>query len=113
VTENGLKGQLKPVDQDRRASRDKLYAATRTLAAGTGPLKARLRSAFTPDLLALQPEQFPWPDLAERWSAVINELAPNGRPIVTLEQWWDFELVRIVEEIVDIYDQVGRRLDDG
>ncbi len=100
------------MDQDGRDTRDKLYAATRTLAAGTGPLKTRLRAAFAPDLLALRSEHFPWPDLGDRWGAVINELAPNDRPIITLEEWWDFELIRIAQEIVDIYDQVGRRLGD-
>jgi hypothetical protein len=91
-------------------TREKLYAATRTLAAGTGPLKARLRASLTKDLVALQPEDFPWPDLGERWSGVISELAPNQRPIITLEQWWDFELIRVAQEIVDIYDQITRRL---
>jgi hypothetical protein len=86
------------VDQDGRDTRDKLYAATRTLAAGTGPLKTRLRAAFAPDLLGL------------RWAAVVSELAPNERPVITLEEWWDFELIRIAQEIIDIYDQLSRRL---
>ena len=98
------------MDQDGRDVRDKLHAATRALASGTGPLKARLRKAFAPDLRALRPEHFPWPDLAARWSAVIDEVAPHDRSVLTLEEWWDFELVRIAEEIVDIYDQAGRRL---
>jgi hypothetical protein len=98
------------VDQDGRDTLDKLFAATRILAAGTGPLKTRLRAAFAPDLLALRSEHFPWPDLGDRWAAVVNELAPNQRPVITLEEWWDFELIRIAQEIVDIYDQVGRRL---
>jgi hypothetical protein len=91
-------------------TREKLYPAIRTLAAGTGPLKSRLRASLTKDLIALQPEDFPWPDLGERWSGVMSELAPNQRPIITLEQWWDFELVRVAQEIVDIYDQITRRL---
>ena len=70
----------------------------------------RLRTAFTADLLALRAGHFPWPDLGERWDAVLNELAPNERPIITLEEWWDFELIRVVQEIVDIYDEVGSRL---
>ncbi len=40
----------------------------------------------------------------------MSELAPNHRPIITLEQWWDFELIRVAQEIVDIYDQITRRL---
>ena len=96
---------------DGRDTRDKLYVAIRTLASGTGPLKARLRSALADDLIALRPDDFPWPDLAERWSGVISELAPNHRPIITLEQWWDFELIRIAQEMVDIYDQLARRLE--
>ncbi len=98
------------MDQDGRDTRDKLYAATRILAAGTGPLKARLRAAFEPNLLTVRSEHFPWPDLGDRWAAVMNELAPNDRPIITLHEWWDFELIRIAQEIVDIYDQLGRRL---
>jgi len=109
---SGFRGRLKRVDQDGRDTRDKLYAAVRILGAGTGPLKTRLRAAFSPDVLALRSEHFPWPDLGDRWTAVVNELAPNDRPTVTLQEWWDFELIRIAQEIVDIYDQLGRRLGD-
>jgi hypothetical protein len=98
------------MDLDGRDIRDKLYGATRRLASGTAPLKARLRAALTAELIALRAEDFPWPDLGERWSGVVNELAPDRRPIIILEQWWDFELIRIAQEIVDIYDQMSRRL---
>lgn len=97
------------MNADGRATRDRLHAATRLLAAGVGPLKGRLRAAFTAELLALRPEDFPWPDLGARWGAVLAELAPHGRPVITLEPWWDFELSHIAEEIVDIYDQAARR----
>jgi hypothetical protein len=89
-------------------TRDKLHAATRRLASGSGPLKARLRAAFTPDLLNLGPEDFPSPALWERWLALREELAPNQRPDIILASWWDFELTRIAEEMVDIYDQLTR-----
>ncbi len=92
-----------------RDTTNKLHAATRLLAGGTGPLKARLRAAFTAELMALRPEDFPWPDLGVRWGAILEELAPNHRPIITLEPWWDFELSHIAEEIVDIYDEAARR----
>lgn len=107
----GQEERLKTVsDAVGHDTREKLYTATRTLATGTGPLKARLRASLTKDLIALQPGDFPWPDLGERWSGVMSELAPNHRPIITLEQWWDFELIRVAQEIVDIYDQITRRL---
>ena len=94
---------------DGLETRDKLHAATRALAAGTGPLKARLRAAFTAELMALRAEDFPWPDLGVRWAAILAELAPDQRPVITLEPWWDFELSHIAAEIVDIYDQAARR----
>jgi hypothetical protein len=106
----GVRGRRLPMDLDGRDIRDKLYGATRRLASGTAPLKARLRAALTAELIALRAEDFPWPDLGERWSGVVNELAPDQRPIIILEQWWDFELIRIAQEIVDIYDQMSRRL---
>ena len=94
-------------DQDVRQT---LFALTRTLAAGTGTLKERLRPAFTPAVMALRPEHFPWPDLGLRWGEVMEELAPDNRTHVILAQWWDFELAHIAEEIVDIYDQIARRM---
>jgi hypothetical protein len=89
-------------------TRDKLHAATRRLAAGTGTLKARLRAAVTADLLGLRPEDFPSPALWERWRALRDELAPDQRPDIALTSWWDFELSRIALELVDIYDQLTR-----
>lgn len=90
--------------------REKFHTATSTLASGTGPLKTRLRQAFVPTLITLQAEDFPWPDLWDRFLAVKEELAPNNRPDVALERWWDFELGRIAHEIVEIYDQITRRV---
>src|ERR1700761_539487 len=98
------------MDLDGRDIRDKLYGATRRLASGTAPLKARLRAALTAELIALRAEDFPWPDLGERWSGVINELASDQGPIVLLEQWGDFELIPIAQAIGDTYDQLARRL---
>jgi len=76
-----------------------------------GPLKARLQAALTLEVMTLQAEDFPWADLGQRFEAVINEVAPSRGSHVVLAQWWDFELSHIAEEIVDIYDQVARRLD--
>jgi hypothetical protein len=95
---------------DGQAIRETLYTATRLLASGTGALKVRLRAAFTPELMALRPEDFPWPDLGLRWGTLLDELAPDRRPQILVASWWDFELVRVAEELVDIYDQVSRRL---
>ncbi len=95
---------------DGQTTRDKLYSATRLLASGTGALKVRLRAAFTPELMALRPEDFPWPDLGERWATLRAELAPDERPQIVVASWWDFELVRVAEELVDIYDSVSRRV---
>jgi hypothetical protein len=95
---------------DGQATRDKLYNGIRLLASGTGALKVRLRAAFTPELMALRPEDFPWPDLGERWSALLGELAADQRPQIVVASWWDFELVRVAEELVDIYDLVSRRV---
>jgi hypothetical protein len=94
-------------------TREKFYTATRILASGTGPLKTRLRQAFMPSLISLRPEDFPWPDLWERFLAVREELAPNNRPDLAMERWWDFELGRIAQEIVDLYDQIARRAGDA
>ena len=91
--------------------RETLYGATRRLAAGMGSLKARLRAALTPEVMALQGADFPWPDLGQRFEAVMSELAPDRTTHVALARWWDFELSHIAEEIVGIYDQVARRLD--
>ena len=91
-------------------TREKLYGATRKLAAGMGTLKARLHAAFTPEVMALQAHDFPWPDLGQRFEIVMRELAPDQRTQLALAQWWDFELSHIAEEIVDIYDQFARRL---
>ena len=96
---------------DGRDIREKLYGATRRLAGGVGTVKARLRAALTPEVMALQADDFPWPDLGSRFDGVIEEIAPDRRTHVVLMQWWDFELSHIAEEIVDIYDQVARRLD--
>jgi hypothetical protein len=93
-----------------RDAREALYQAMRALAAGTGPLKTRLRAALTPALMALRAADFPWPDLGQRFETVMSELAPDQGANVILAQWWDFELSHIAEEIVDIYDQVARRL---
>jgi hypothetical protein len=95
---------------DGQATREKLYTATRLLASGTGALKVRLRAAFTPELMALRPEDFPWPDLGQRWSMLLGELAVDQRPQIVVASWWDFELVRVAEELVDIYDLVSRRV---
>jgi hypothetical protein len=86
-----------------------LYTLIRTLASGTGPLKSRLRAGFTTPVLTLRSEHFPWPDLGARWNGVMDELAPDNRPQVVLDSWWDFELSRIAQEIVDIFDEVARR----
>ena len=94
-----------------RDTLDKLYGATRRLAGGMGTLKERLRAALTPEVMALEANDFPWPDLAQRFQAVVHEVAPERRSHVMLAQWWDFELSHVAEEIVDIYDQVARRLD--
>jgi hypothetical protein len=91
------------------ATRDKFYTATSTLACGTGALKVRLREAFVPTLITLREEEMPWPDLWERFTLIKEELAPNNRPDVALERWWDFELGRIAQEIVDIFDEISRR----
>lgn len=89
--------------------RTRFYTATCTLATGTGALKLRLRQAFVPGLITLRADEMPWPDLWERFLVVREELAPNNRPDVMLEQWWDFELGRIAQEIVDLYDEITRR----
>jgi hypothetical protein len=94
-----------------RETRDKLYGATRRLAAGMGTLQARLRAALTADVMALEAQDFPWPDLGQRFAAVMSELAPDQRAGLKLAQWWDFELSHIAEEFVDIYHEVTRRLD--
>ena len=90
-----------------------LFGIIRILASGTGTLKERMRPAFPAEAMALRPEHFPWPDLGARWGAVMAELAPNNRPQLKLAPWWDFELAHIAEEIVDIYDQIVRRLGPG
>ena len=90
-------------------TRDTFLTAIRILASGTGALKVRLRLAFMPELLTLQQEDMPWPDLWDRFLTLREELAPNNRPEVTMEQWWDFELGRIAQEIVDIFDEISRR----
>jgi hypothetical protein len=90
-------------------TRNKFYTATCVLASGTGALKVRLRQAFVPTLITLQEEEMPWPDLWVRFTALKEELAPNNRPDVALERWWDFELGRIAQEIVDIFDEITRR----
>ncbi|WP_284945413.1 hypothetical protein [Acidisoma cladoniae] len=90
-------------------AREQLYHATRSLAAGMGPLKARLRAALTPEVMALRAEDFPRADLGRRFEAVVHELAPDQRAPLVLAQWWDFELSHIAEEIVDIYHQLARQ----
>jgi hypothetical protein len=90
-------------------TRETLHAAIRALASGTGTLKTRLRAAFTPEVLRLGAGDFPSPELGVRWMAVREELAPSQRPDIALARWWDFELSRIAEEIVEIYDQLTRR----
>ncbi|WP_419760428.1 hypothetical protein [Acidisoma sp.] len=94
-----------------RLTRDKLYGAIRKLAGGTGTLKERLRSALTVEVMTLRADDFPWPDLGQRFDAVINEIAPDRRTHIVLAQWWDFELGHIAEEIVDVYHELSRRLD--
>jgi hypothetical protein len=90
-------------------TREKFYTATSILACGTGALKVRLREAFVPALITLREEEMPWPDLWQRFQTIKDELAPNSRPDVALERWWDFELGRIAQEIVDIFDEICRR----
>ena len=90
-------------------TREKFLTATRVLASGTGTLKVRLRLALVPDLLVLRQDQMPWPDLWDRFITLREEVAPNGRRDVALEQWWDFELGRIAQEVVDIFDEITRR----
>lgn len=90
-------------------TRDKFLTATRILASHAGPMKVRLREAFVPDLIALTPEDLPWPDLWDRFLTLREELAPHNRADVLMERWWDFELGRIASEIVDIYDELTRR----
>jgi hypothetical protein len=96
---------------DGRATREKLYGATRRLAGGMGPVKARLRAALTPEVMALQADDFPWPDLGLRFDGMLDDIAPDRSTHIVLMQRWDFELSHIAEEIVDIYDQVARRFD--
>jgi hypothetical protein len=64
---------------DGRDGRDRLHGATRRLAGGMGTVKARLRAALTPEVMALQADDFPWPDLGSRFDDIINEIAPDRR----------------------------------
>ena len=90
-------------------TREKFLTAIRVLSSGTGTLKVRLRLALVPDLLVLRQDQMPWPDLWDRFLTLREEVAPNGRRDVALDQWWDFELGRIAQEVVDIFDEITRR----
>ncbi len=90
-------------------ARDRFYKATCILASGTGTLKVRLREAFVPALITLREEDMPWPDLWDRFITLRQEIAPDDRPDVLLERWWDFELSRIAHEIVDIFDELVSR----
>ena len=90
---------------------EKLYLANRNLAAGTGPLKQRLRDAFIPHLMTVVPHRdLLWDDLRQRFEALMEDLAPNNRVDVALEEWSEFDLIRIAQEIADIYDTVARRV---
>jgi hypothetical protein len=92
-----------------------LYLANRKLAAGSGLLKERLRETFNPNLMTLVPERdLPWCDLREGSETPMLDFAPNGRVDIALGSRPEFDLSRIAQEIVSIYDGVaqkaGRRL---
>ena len=83
----------------------------RTLATGTGSLRARLEDACIPSLISFRLEHhFPWPDLRDDFENLMQDMAPEGNFKVALAAWPEEDLRRIAAGIVGLYDRVARRM---
>ena len=93
---------------------EKLHTAVLILAQGTGSLRERLEDAYTSSLIRLRPDHhFPWSDLRQRYTDLVEEIAPSGDFRTALVSWSDHDLQRIVEDLVGVYDSVARRRGSG
>ena len=85
---------------------EKFYSAVRTLVLIPEPLRNRLASAATDDIMHVQPERDLPDELRGKFEEIMKKLTSEGSISVSVNNLTDDEVKDMADKIISLYDHI-------